>query len=478
MTTAESTEKKVKPFGWGDRIGYMLGDFGCNMSFALITGYMFIFFTQFIGISLYHYSIVILITKIWDGINDPIIGALVDRLNPKSGSKFKPWIKWGSIALVFSSSVMFINTSAWGDNLYWLKLVILTAGYLIWDIAYTIVNVPYGSMNATITANPVYRSQLSTFRTIGAMVAGLFIGIILPQLLYKTELIDGVEKSIFQGQSMFLIALIMGGIALVAFQLLNLLVKERVKPIEQEPQKFNFFRSIKTFFSYRSTLGLTILNLVSYIFLFSTMATAPLVYQMYFGEGRLSSLGSITQIVPILILSPIISLLVKKYGKKEVSYYPFYAALIVYLILLIVPISNPYVWIGLTTLAAIFTFFYALLGWAMISDSIDDLELKTGRREEGTIYAMVSLIRKISQGVQAALIPFLIATFIPGLVMDEPATWTVEYGLQIKNLSIILPIIGCVITILTFAFIYDLDKKRVQEIEQQLGRAESEENES
>ncbi|MEE4195123.1 MAG: glycoside-pentoside-hexuronide (GPH):cation symporter [Anaerolineae bacterium] len=466
--------QKVKPFGWGDRIGYMLGDFGCNMSFALISGFMFIFFTQFIGISLYHYSLVILVTKIWDGINDPIVGALVDRIKPKDNSKFKPWIKWGSVALVFSSAIMFINTSLWSDDLYWLKLVIMTAGYLIWDVAYTVVNVPYGSMNATITSNPVYRSQLSTFRTIGALIANIAIGVALPQLLYRTEIVAGVEKSIFQGQSMFIIAVVMGLIALASFQLLNVLVTERVKAVEQADVKFNFFKTLKTFFSFRSTIGLTILNLVTYIFLFSTQLTNPLVYQMYFGEGRLSSLGAISYLVPIILIAPLLSMLVKKFGKKAVSYYPFYAALVLYIILLVVPIANPYVWIVLSTLIGICTMFFGMLGWAMISDGIDDLELRTGRREEGTVYAMVSLIRKISQGVQSALIPFLIATFIPGLVMDDAATWTTEYGLQIKNLSVILPLVGVIITILTFAFIYDLDKQRVKEIEVQLGRAEAE----
>jgi GPH family glycoside/pentoside/hexuronide:cation symporter len=275
---------------------------------------------------------------------------------------------------------------------------------------------------------------------------------------------------------MFIIALVLGAIAFVAFQLLNKLTTERVEPLEQENVKFNFFKAFKTFFTYRSTLGLTILNLVSFIFVFSTTLTNSLVFQMYFGEGKLASLGTATQLVPILVIAPIVSVLVKKFGKKAVSYYPFYGALVIYLILLFVPITNPYVWIGMTTLAGIFIYFFAMLGWAMISDCIDDLELKTGRREEGTIYAMVSLIRKISQGVQASLVPFLIATFIPGLVMDDPTTWTPAYGLQIKNLSVILPIIGIVISILTFAFIYDLDKKRVKEIEVQLGRSEAENN--
>lgn len=69
-----------RPFGFRDILGYFMGDFGCNMSFTLISSYMFIFYTQYIGISLAHYSIIILITKIFDGINDPIIGAIVDRM--------------------------------------------------------------------------------------------------------------------------------------------------------------------------------------------------------------------------------------------------------------------------------------------------------------------------------------------------------------------------------------------------------------
>ena len=79
-----------RPFGFRDILGYFMGVFGCNMSFTLISSYMFIFYTQYIGISLAHYSIIILITKIFDGINDPIIGAIVDRMGAdKKGEKFK-----------------------------------------------------------------------------------------------------------------------------------------------------------------------------------------------------------------------------------------------------------------------------------------------------------------------------------------------------------------------------------------------------
>lgn len=73
----------AKPFGWKDKIGYGLGDFGCNMSFVFINSYMMVFFVTCLGIDPKHYAAIILIAKIWDAINDPIIGALCDASKPK-----------------------------------------------------------------------------------------------------------------------------------------------------------------------------------------------------------------------------------------------------------------------------------------------------------------------------------------------------------------------------------------------------------
>jgi len=87
---------------------------------------------------------------------------------------------------------------------------------------------------------------------------------------------------------------------------------------------------------------------------------------------------------------------------------------------------------------------------------------------------MFSLIRKLAQGAGQALIPLLIALTIPGLVMNDPTTWSTAYGNQIKNLSIVLLIIGTVISLLAFAFIYNLDKKAVEEIQVKLGHVQEE----
>jgi Na+/melibiose symporter and related transporters len=96
-------------FGWRDKIGYALGDFGCNLSFSLIGTYMLDFYTQFIGLEDWQWTIIIILTKIWDGINDPIMGALMDAKRIGSGkSKFKPWIRIGSIGLIFTYALVFL----------------------------------------------------------------------------------------------------------------------------------------------------------------------------------------------------------------------------------------------------------------------------------------------------------------------------------------------------------------------------------
>ena len=136
-------ESAKKPFGMRDKLAYAAGDFGCNMSFALSGTYLMVFWTEYMGFAetskktLAIWSIIILIVKIWDAINDPIIGGLVDKIRPKEGqSKFKPWIFWGSLALLFGGALCFIPVPE-ADN--WVKILICIVGYLIWDMAYTIV---------------------------------------------------------------------------------------------------------------------------------------------------------------------------------------------------------------------------------------------------------------------------------------------------------------------------------------------------
>ena len=123
------------------------------------------------------------------------------------------------------------------------KNILFVVGYILWDAFYTIANVPYGSMLSIITDDPVERSQLSTFRNVGAMVGGIITGILLPILIYDAN-------NNLLGNRVFWIALLMGGLGLICFQFMVrktvIRVDTEVKVSEEAP-KFNFFKAIFQF---------------------------------------------------------------------------------------------------------------------------------------------------------------------------------------------------------------------------------------
>ena len=152
-----SSEVKKRPFGARDKIGYMMGDFGCNMSFQLIGTYLMLFLTQGMGLSLTDWTIIVIVAKVFDALNDPVIGAMVDARTPSKNGKFRPWIFWGSFAVALTTTLMFVDISGLNHAGKFAYSLIM---YMLWSIAYTAVNVPYGSLNAALTDNQEQRTNL------------------------------------------------------------------------------------------------------------------------------------------------------------------------------------------------------------------------------------------------------------------------------------------------------------------------------
>lgn len=474
-TTVEETEtKEVRPFGSRDVIGYFFGDLGGNFSFDLITMYMFLFFTQYIGIRLEHYSMIILVAKILDGVNDPIIGSLIDRREPtKNGEKFKPWIKWFSPFLAFIAAIMFFDTTGMS---YTVKLIFAAGGYLLWDIFYSFVNVPYGALSSVMTTKQSERTKLSTARSIGGFVPNIIYGILIPQIIYTTAIVDGESREIFQGELLFPIALVTGVFALISFYILLKNSEERItKDIDKNKDGYNveeysFFEVLGKALKNRAMIGLVLTAFSQIIFLNGAQQLMSLTYQLYFGDGSLNSLSIFITMIPMVLGATIGSKLVGKFGTAEISSYPLIFSIGIHLIMLFAPISNPYVWWALQAISSIFSFGLAIYTWAMVADVIDYQEYTTGERHEGTVYSIFSMIRKIGQGLGQALVPMMIALAIPGLDLSNAMTWTAERATSVKNMSVIFPMVGMVLIIISLVLVYPLNKQRLNNIQDDLGR--------
>ena len=180
--------KGYRRFGIRDKLAYAAGDLGCNMSFAL-KGTVQTFWLVYMMMETGLLSILLLLVQIWDAVNDPLIGTMIDndKRHYKNG-KFKTYIFFGACGLLIGGAAVFLP---FPNAQVWLKAILFVGGYLIWDAFYTVANVPYGSMLSLVTEDVGERAQLSTWRSVGSMIGNMLPGMILPMLIWQKVNYDG-----------------------------------------------------------------------------------------------------------------------------------------------------------------------------------------------------------------------------------------------------------------------------------------------
>ena len=180
----ENTTGK-RPFGMKDKIGYAFGDFGNDFTFMLSSMFMMKFYTDVMGIAPAIVGLLMMVARFVDAFTDVTMGQIVDRSKPTKDGKFRPWIKrmCGPVAV----ASFLIYQSAFAGALMAVKIGWMFITYILWgSIFYTSINIPYGSMASAISADAKDRAQLSTWRSIGATLAGLTIGVGTPMLDRKS----------------------------------------------------------------------------------------------------------------------------------------------------------------------------------------------------------------------------------------------------------------------------------------------------
>ena len=297
-----------RKFGMRDSLAYAAGDLGCNMSFAL-KGTMALFWTQVMGMSAW-YSLMLIIVQVWDAINDPIIGAMVDAdRHTYKRNKFLQYIWFGSIGLIVGGACCFLP---FPQAPVWAKFIIFIAGYVVWDAFYTVANVPYGSILPLITQDAGERAQLSSWRNVGAMIGGMASGILIPIIIYD-------KAGYLLGEKMWIIALFMGVLGFAAFQMLIRMTTIRVDVDVRcnDAQKFNIITAIINFCKNRPAIGATMGACAYFISMYGAQAATAVMFQSYFRNAQISGLMQVVSMLPMFVFMPFIAKIVRKYGKKK-----------------------------------------------------------------------------------------------------------------------------------------------------------------
>ena len=454
--------KPVRPFGMRDKMGYLFGDFGNDFTFILSTMILSKFCTDVLGISAGVIGTIMMLARFVDAVTDVTMGRICDRSKITPNGKFKPWILRMCVPVAIASFLMYQSGLAHLPT--GVKIAYIAITYLLWgSFCYTGINIPYGSMASAVSADPGDRQSLSTFRTMGGMLAGMVIGILLPIIAYdKVTLADGTIKETLIGGRVTLAAGIFSVLAIICYILCYKLITERVVVEPTGEKGPSVGQMLKSAFTNRALISIIVASVVMLLAQLSMQNMAAYIYPDYYNNADAQAASTMMMMGGMIVAAIFAKPLAKKFGKAEVSIVSNLFAAGVMVVLFIIRPSNVWVYCGLQMLCWLGLGVFSMVSWALITDVIDYSELRNGVREDGSVYAMYSFARKLGQALAAGLSGWLLeAIGYNSKAAAEGLKQTESVLSGIFNISTLIPAVGFGLLALVLWFWYPLHKKQV-----------------
>ena len=449
-------QKAIRPFGTKDKVGYMFGNVANDFTFIMASMFLTVFYTDVLHINAGLVGALFLIARVVDAFTDTAMGRIADKVKAGKGGKFKPWLirMCGPVAL---ASFLMYQTSVANVDM-WVRIVYVFVTYLLWgSVCYTAINIPYGSMASVMSEEADDRAALSTFRGVGSLIPQVLVGVIMPMFLY-TKLEDGTQ--VVNSTAFPIVALILGIAAAGCYLLCYCMCTERIPVDDSKKENITFGQTVKALFTNRALIGIVIVYIS---FLGAQMLNQTInnyIFKDYFNNTMGLTIINAAGFVPALALSPLTVPLSRKFGKKEVGVVAAIMGSVSYVLLFFMHTSNMWLYVILSIVGSLGFGLFNLIIWAFISDIIDDHEVKTGVREDGTIYAVCSFSRKIGQAIASAMGGWSLALI--GYV-EGAAKQTEAVNNGIYNIATLIPAILYIVVGVVLAFVYTLNKKKVLE---------------
>lgn len=385
-------------------VGYAMGDVANNVAFQMTSLFLMVYMTDIAGVSAGIAGAIYGVTKVWAGVTDLVAGNTVGRKQTRHG-RLRPWLIWVSPFLAISLVALFSTPAALGPMATVAWILLFDAAF---QLCYSFVNIPYGSLSAAMTENATDRSRLAGARSIGGAVTGVVLSMILsPQ--FEDTTADGIRLK-------FTIAtLVLAAAALALYWVCFKNTKEVV------PAGTGTVTLRTTMAMVRRNKPLVILCLGA-MFLLGGSFTMNAV-MMYYARDVVGGAGYFTllfvlQTVGTILIASVISKVSERFGKRSAYVGLALTAVLGLVIVGLTPAGN-------LPMALIAFFVYGLgfggtnaLMFSMQADTVDYGEWKTGTRAEGGAYSVLSFVRKVGQGIGGFLGGGIIAAF--GYVSGAP----------------------------------------------------------
>lgn len=459
-----SKEKVIPKFGVKDQVGYVFGDMAGSFVNLYVDAYFLTFCTYALGIDAAWMAGLFLVARLWDAINDPIIGSFPDRWKlGKSGDKFTPWIKLFMIPLALSGVLCFSKVPFEGIALHaWVAFV-----YVLFGMSYTGTSMPFGAMANVVSLDPIDRSKLSRARSIGGGLVGAVALSMAPVFCFDEN--DNILPERFT-----LLAIIFGVCCIVSYIILCTFTKERVRVERKEGEKFEFKKVLSAALKNRPLIGVMIATIGSMLTITGSSQTYSYIYKEVYHNTDMIMVSTVAAIPFMIVVFPLIPILVKKFGKRNVIIITSAIGFVFSLAKVIFYVDNVIIFTALNIGAMVGQVAFTMLIWALVSDCLDYSEWKTGFRSDGSMYSLYTFSRKIgstvaSTGIAASL---GLVGYVSGLdVVQTPEAVTGIY--YICNL---IPVICYALQLIGIGLIFNLDKKKTDEMYADMAAKREEQN--
>ena len=382
-------KKQIRPFGLKDEIGYVFGDMAGSFVNLFVDAYFLIFCTNVLGISAGWMGTLFLVARLWDAINDPIMGSFPDRwMIGKSGDKFKPWIKIFMLPLALSGVLCFFNVPLEGIALH----AYVAFAYVLYGMSYTGTSMPFGAMASVVSDDPIQRSKLSRARSIGGTIVGIVGLSIVPVVCFD-------KQSNILPERFTLIAVVFGVLSIISYFVLLNLTQERIRQNSEKAEKFNYGKVLKATVHNRPLIGVMVATLGSMLFITGSNQVRSYIFKEYYARTDVMSIISLATIPILVICFPLVPKLVAKFGKKATLMAAIVSSTIFSVIPVVMEIKNVYIYSALVVLGTIGQTVFTMLIWALVTDCLDYSEWKFNERSDGSMYSLYTFSRKIGSTI-------------------------------------------------------------------------------
>lgn len=445
-----------------EKIGYGLGDFASSMFWKLFSMFLMIYYTDVFGLTPAAVGTMFLLTRIWDSINDPLMGILCDRTNTKQG-KFRPYLLWMAIPFAAIGILTFLGPDLGITG----KLIYAYITYTLMMMVYTAVNVPYAALLGVMSSEPKERNSLATFRFIGAFAGGIFV---TSTAAYFIGLFKEAGANDAQGYQ-YTIS-IYAILAAILFAITYLWTKERIKPAEKEKSSLKEdLKDLSKNTSWFIMIGAGIAALV-----FNSLRDGSMMYYFKyfvknqevpgFGEVSWETLAAtymtiwlVSNIIGVVLATPVAN----KIGKKKTFMNAMFLAAILSIVLFWVNPDQILLLYGLNILIGILAGIIWPLMWAMYADIADYSEWKTGRRATGLIFSSSSMSQKMGWTIGGAIAGWILSAYGFQANVDQ-STESID---GIRLMLSIFPAVGALLSAV-FMYFYKLDATLMQKVNTEL----------